>query len=60
MRRVAERLGLTRDSLWSHLLRAKRDQNEPLFDWEPQCDSNLDPEQRPVGFDPHLAESERR
>lgn len=38
MRSVAERLGLTRESLWSHLLRARRDQNEPLFDWEPQSD----------------------
>jgi DNA-binding NtrC family response regulator len=38
MRSVAERLGLTRESLWSHLLRARRDQNEPLFDWEPQPD----------------------
>jgi DNA-binding NtrC family response regulator len=38
MRSVAERLGLTRDSLWSHLRRARRDQNESLFDWEPQSD----------------------
>ena len=38
MRRVAERLGLTRNSLWGHLSRAKRDQTEPLFDWERQSD----------------------
>lgn len=34
MRRVAERLGLTRCSLLGHLSRAKQTQNQAHFDWE--------------------------
>jgi DNA-binding NtrC family response regulator len=34
MRRVAERLGLTRCSLLGHLNRAKQNQNQTHFDWE--------------------------
>ena len=38
MKSAAQRLGLTRSSLRSHLQRAKRAQNNALFDW--QRDSN--------------------
>ncbi len=34
MQSVAERLGLTRNSLMGHLNRAKQTQNEVLFDWK--------------------------
>jgi transcriptional regulator with PAS, ATPase and Fis domain len=39
---AAKRLGLTRSSLQAHLHRAKRTQNETLFDWrrEPNSDSS--------------------
>lgn len=39
---AAQRLGLTRSSLQAHLHRAKRAQNEALFDWqrEPNSDSS--------------------
>ena len=37
---AAERLGLTRSSLQAHLHRAKRAQNETLFDWERERGSN--------------------
>jgi transcriptional regulator with PAS, ATPase and Fis domain len=39
---AAERLGLTRSSLQAHLHRAKRAQNEALFDWQqdPNCHSS--------------------
>lgn len=39
---AAERLGLTRSSLQAHLHRAKRAQNETLFDWQsdPHSDSS--------------------
>ncbi|MCU1264928.1 MAG: hypothetical protein JWM21_1246 [Acidobacteria bacterium] len=42
MQSAAERLGLTRNSLLNHLQRAKRAQNEALFDWqrEPKSDSS--------------------
>jgi hypothetical protein len=38
MRSVADRLGLTRSSLLGHLHRAKRTQNEALFDWKRESD----------------------
>jgi DNA-binding NtrC family response regulator len=38
MRSVAERLGLTRNSLMGHLNRAKQAQNEVLFDWKRKRD----------------------
>lgn len=38
MRTVAERLGLTPCSLKSHLQRAKRAQNEVLFEWQRESD----------------------
>lgn len=41
LQNAAKRLGLTRSSLQAHLHRAKRGQNEALFDWqrEPNSDS---------------------
>jgi DNA-binding NtrC family response regulator len=36
---TASRLGLTRSSLKAYLHRAKRAQNEALFDWQPEPDS---------------------
>jgi len=38
MRSVAERLGLSRNSLLGHLHRARRVQHEALFDWERKAD----------------------
>ncbi len=38
MRTVANRLGLTSSSLKSHLHRARRTQNEALFDWQRETD----------------------
>jgi DNA-binding NtrC family response regulator len=40
MQSAAQRLGLTRSSLRSHLQRAKRAQNEALFDWQRDPKSN--------------------
>ena len=42
LQNAAKRLGLTRSSLQAHLHRAKRAQNETLFDWqrEPNSDSS--------------------
>jgi DNA-binding NtrC family response regulator len=42
MQSAAERLGLSRNSLLGHLHRARRAQNETLFDWqrEPNSDSS--------------------
>ena len=37
---AAERLGLTRSSLQAHLHRAKRAQNDALFDWQREPDSD--------------------
>jgi DNA-binding NtrC family response regulator len=37
---AAERLGLTRSSLQAHLHRAKRAQNEGLFDWQQEPDGD--------------------
>jgi DNA-binding NtrC family response regulator len=37
---AAERLGLTRSSLQAHLHRAKQAQNETLFDWQSEPDSD--------------------
>jgi DNA-binding NtrC family response regulator len=44
LQNAAERLGLTRSSLQAHLHRAKRAQNEALFDW--QRDANSDSSDR--------------
>jgi DNA-binding NtrC family response regulator len=41
MQSAAERLGLTRSSLQAHLHRAKRAQDEALFDWQREADSEL-------------------
>jgi DNA-binding NtrC family response regulator len=38
MQSVAERLGLSRNSLMGHLNRAKQAQNEVLFDWKSERD----------------------
>jgi hypothetical protein len=38
---TATRLGLTRSSLKAYLHRAKRAQNEALFDWQREADSEL-------------------
>ena len=39
LQNAAKRLGLTRSSLQAHLHRAKRAQNEPLFDWQHEPDN---------------------
>jgi DNA-binding NtrC family response regulator len=40
LQNAAKRLGLTRSSLQAHLHRAKRAQNETLFDWQRERDSD--------------------
>jgi DNA-binding NtrC family response regulator len=40
MQSAAERLGLSRNSLLGHLHRARRAQDEPLFDWQREPNSN--------------------